>query len=112
MARAVSPTRAANHGDYELSGRSGKEASKHMRTTVKKEVRKRVWALAIFLAVLGISSAHAQEQGNTDVELAKKLANPIASLVSVPFQFNYDSGYGPANGNKPSSTSSRLSRLS
>ncbi|MCG3149097.1 MAG: hypothetical protein PCFJNLEI_02556 [Verrucomicrobiae bacterium] len=28
-------------------------------------------------------------------ELAKKLSNPIASLISVPFQFNFDAGYGP-----------------
>ncbi len=28
-------------------------------------------------------------------ELAKKLANPIADLISIPFQFNYDEGYGP-----------------
>ncbi|MER8435042.1 transporter [Mesorhizobium sp. M1312] len=33
-------------------------------------------------------------------ELAKKLSNPIASLISVPFQFNYDSGYGPNDGEK------------
>lgn len=28
-------------------------------------------------------------------ELAKKLSNPVASLISVPFQFNYDSRIGP-----------------
>ena len=27
-------------------------------------------------------------------ELAKKLANPVASLISLPLQFNYDEGFG------------------
>ncbi|MDN5851155.1 MAG: transporter [Nitrococcus sp.] len=35
----------------------------------------------------------AQDESSTG--LAKKLANPIASLISVPFQYNYDDNYGP-----------------
>jgi hypothetical protein len=31
-------------------------------------------------------------------ELSKKLNNPIADLVSVPFQFNWENGVGPDNG--------------
>ena len=34
------------------------------------------------------------------VELAKKLSNPVANLISVPFQFNYDEGFGPKNAGK------------
>lgn len=33
-------------------------------------------------------------------ELAKQLQNPVASLISVPFQGNFDFGVGPANGTR------------
>jgi hypothetical protein len=45
--------------------------------------------------VLGVGSAAAQE---SDEELAKKLSNPIAALISVPFEFNYNKGYGTEEG--------------
>ncbi len=50
-------------------------------------------------AVLGMTVTSAQAQESA-ADLAKKLSNPIASLISVPFQANYDSGYGPNDGDK------------
>jgi hypothetical protein len=32
---------------------------------------------------------------DSDEELAKKLANPVASLISLPLQYNYDKDFGP-----------------
>lgn len=52
---------------------------------------------ALLPALLVVAAASTQD--NTQ-DLAKKLSNPIASLISVPFQFNYDRFYGPDDGDE------------
>ncbi len=52
-----------------------------------------IHVLAILAPILLISCPVAYAQQSADA-LAKQLANPIASLTSVPMQLNYDDGFG------------------
>jgi hypothetical protein len=47
---------------------------------------------AIFAAAFLAAPARAQDSASA---LAKQLANPVAALISVPFQLNYDQNIGP-----------------
>ena len=46
------------------------------------------------MGIMVLIFAHSSMAENQE-ELAKKLANPIASMISIPFQLNYDKDYGP-----------------
>ena len=58
-------------------------------------------SLASLCTLTCITNAHAQEAAATDAdqaaELAKKLQNPVAALISVPFQSNTNFNSGPFN---------------
>jgi hypothetical protein len=57
--------------------------------------------LGLFGALLVTGTLYAQQDapfdGDSAAELAKKTQNPIASMVSVPLQYNVDYGLGPAD---------------
>lgn len=58
-------------------------------------IKFRIFCAAWFLAA--ITSGAVAQGLSSDAALATKLQNPIASLISVPFQFNFDERYGPTD---------------
>jgi hypothetical protein len=58
-------------------------------------MRNNRWMPCLAMTALALA-APARAQGDQAAELAKKLSNPIAALISVPLQYNRDE-YGGAN---------------
>ncbi len=61
---------------------------------MKVAIRSNVMVPAVSALLVSSLSTVASAQ-QSQAEIAKKLNNPIADLVSLPFQFNYDGDLGP-----------------
>ena len=85
------------HSVTRALGRDGRAFAMLDGVSVHRHSIRIVLAFIGFIIVPSLASADGTQ---SDAALAKQLANPIANLISVPLQFNYDSGYGAAEGDK------------
>lgn len=56
--------------------------------------------IALVGAVLAVAFPGTGLAQESDADIAKKLANPVAEIVTLPLQLNYDCCYGPEDGER------------
>jgi hypothetical protein len=56
---------------------------------------KNIYIMAVAVIGLMIAIPARAQEDNKASELIKKLANPVANLISVPLQYNYNENYRP-----------------
>jgi hypothetical protein len=66
---------------------------------MKRSILFTLQALVLSMAT-GTLRAEAPEETDKAAELAKELSNPVANLISVPFQANWDTHIGPSDATK------------
>lgn len=71
-----------------------------MKSIISNNTTKIVFGAIFFLSTLAVFAQEESKAGSSAQELADKMANPVASLISVPLQNNLTYGIGPYNGSK------------
>ena len=67
---------------------------------IMKQIRQGRFTLLLFITFFSVVANAQEKPAASAQELAVKLNNPVASLISVPFQNNVDYGIGQYNGSK------------
>lgn len=62
-------------------------------------MRARLFAIAAAGLIAGATAPAAPALADM-TDLAKKASNPIAAMISLPMQYNYDTGFGPEDGHR------------